>query len=144
MRNGGQRGTEVKLTVTGERLDDFEGLIFFSPGFTQKSVDKVEKGKVDLTIAIAPDVPTLEELGYKGLEVITWHALLAPAGFNKALADKMQGEIRRALLAPAMKEKLARDGVDAIASSPAELDAFMRSDIEKWRKVIQTAKIRNE
>ncbi len=93
---------------------------------------------------IAPDVPTLEELGYKGLEVITWHALLAPAGFNKGLADKMQGEIRRALLAPAMKEKLARDGVDAIASSPAELDAFMRSDIEKWRKVIQTAKIRNE
>lgn len=55
--NGGQRGTEVKLTVTGERLDDFESLIFFSPGFTQKSVEKVEKGKVDLTIAIAPDVP---------------------------------------------------------------------------------------
>ncbi len=56
----------------------------------------------------------------------------------------MQGDIRRALLAPAMKEKLARDGVDAIAGSPAELDAFMRGDIEKWRKVIQTAKIRNE
>lgn len=55
--NGGQRGTEVKLTVTGTRLDDFEGLIFFSPGFTQKSVEKVEKNKVDLTIAIAPDVP---------------------------------------------------------------------------------------
>lgn len=55
--NGGQRGTEVKLTVTGERLDDFEGLIFFSPGFTQKSVEKVEKNKVELTIGIAADVP---------------------------------------------------------------------------------------
>jgi len=94
--------------------------------------------------SIAPDVPTMDEQGYRGLEVITWHALLAPAGFNKGLADKMQGEIRRALLAPAMKEKLARDGVDAIVSTPAELDAFMRADIEKWRKVIQTAKIRND
>jgi hypothetical protein len=54
--NGGQRGTDVKLTVTGTRLADFESLIFFSPGFTQKSVEKVENGKVDLTINIAPDV----------------------------------------------------------------------------------------
>lgn len=54
--NGGQRGTEVKLTVTGAQLDDFESLIFFTPGFTQKSVEKVEKTKVELTIAIAPDV----------------------------------------------------------------------------------------
>jgi hypothetical protein len=55
--NGGQRGTEVKLAVTGAQLEDFESMIFFSPGFTQKSVDKVEKNKVELTIAIAPDVP---------------------------------------------------------------------------------------
>ncbi|MFO1485856.1 MAG: PPC domain-containing protein [Verrucomicrobiaceae bacterium] len=55
--NGGQRGTEVKLTVTGSQLADFESLMFFSPGFTQKSVEKAENGKVELTIAIAPDVP---------------------------------------------------------------------------------------
>lgn len=55
--NGGQRGTEVKLTVTGTQLADFESMIFFSPGFTQKSVDKVEPNKVQLTIGIAPDVP---------------------------------------------------------------------------------------
>lgn len=54
--NGAQRGTEQKLTITGNRLEDFESLIFFSPGFTQKSVEKVEKNKVELTIAIAPDV----------------------------------------------------------------------------------------
>ena len=54
--NGIQRGTEQKLTITGNRLEDFESLIFFSPGFTQKSVEKVEKNKVELTIAVAPDV----------------------------------------------------------------------------------------
>ncbi|MCB1276392.1 PPC domain-containing protein [Prosthecobacter sp.] len=55
--NGGQRGTEVKLTVTGTQLADFESMVFFSPGFTQKSVEKVENGKVELTIGIAADVP---------------------------------------------------------------------------------------
>lgn len=54
---GAQRGTEVKLSVTGSRLEDFEGLMFFSPGFSMKSVDKVEKNKVDLTLNIAPTVP---------------------------------------------------------------------------------------
>lgn len=94
--------------------------------------------------AIAPDVPTMDESGYKALEVLTWHALLAPAGMNKVLVDRMQTEVRRVLVAPAMKEKLTRDGVDAIAGTPAELDAFLRGDLEKWRKVIQLAKIRNE
>lgn len=55
--NGGQRGTEWKLSVTGARLTDFESLIFFSPGFTMKSVDKVEANKVDVTINVAADVP---------------------------------------------------------------------------------------
>ncbi len=54
--NGAQRGTEVKLTVYGNRLADFEGMIFFSPGFTQKSVDKVENNKVELTLVVDPGV----------------------------------------------------------------------------------------
>lgn len=56
--NGGQKGADWKLTVTGNRLEDFESLIFFSPGFTQKSVDKVEKNKVQLTVSVAADVPS--------------------------------------------------------------------------------------
>jgi hypothetical protein len=55
--NGGPRGAEWKLTVTGTRLADFESLMFFSPGITQKSVEKVEANKVQLTIAVAPEVP---------------------------------------------------------------------------------------
>jgi hypothetical protein len=54
--NGGPRGTDWKLTVTGNRLEDFESLIFFSPGFSMKSVDKVEKNKVELTINVGPEV----------------------------------------------------------------------------------------
>lgn len=54
--NGGQRGTEVALTLTGTRLDDFESLVFFSPGFEMKGVEKVENNKVTCKFAIAPEV----------------------------------------------------------------------------------------
>ena len=52
---GAQRGSEVKMRITGERLADFETLMFFSPGFTMKSVDKVEGNAVECTIAVAAD-----------------------------------------------------------------------------------------
>ncbi len=55
--NGGQRGTELQLTVTGSQLQDFEGFIFMSPGFTMKSVDKVTPNAVTTTLAIGKDVP---------------------------------------------------------------------------------------
>jgi hypothetical protein len=53
--NGGKRGTEVELTVTGSRLADFEGFIFMSPGFETKKVVKVENNKVTAVVAIAPN-----------------------------------------------------------------------------------------
>jgi hypothetical protein len=64
---GLQRGTETRLTVSGARLADFEGFIFFSPGFTLKNVEKKEATAVIVTIAVAPDVP----LGCHSLRVRT-------------------------------------------------------------------------
>lgn len=55
---GAQRGSEVKIVVAGDKLSDFETLKFFSPGFTLKSVEKVEEKRVECTIAVAPDVRT--------------------------------------------------------------------------------------
>jgi len=52
---GAQRGSEVKVVLTGARLADFESLVFFSPGFTQKSVDKVENNRVEVTLQVAPE-----------------------------------------------------------------------------------------
>lgn len=54
---GLQRGQEAKVTLKGDRLTDFEGLIFYSPGFTVKHVDKVTKNQVDLYLHVAPEVP---------------------------------------------------------------------------------------
>jgi tripartite-type tricarboxylate transporter receptor subunit TctC len=91
--------------------------------------------------AIAPDLPTVDESGWRGIEVLTWHALLAPAGTPPEIVGRLQAEIRRGLTAPAQQEKLAKDGVEVVAGTPGELDAFLRADIAKWQKVIQAAHI---
>jgi tripartite-type tricarboxylate transporter receptor subunit TctC len=85
---------------------------------------------------------TMAEAGWKGIEVLTWHALLAPAGTSPAIVDRLQAEIQRGLTAPASKDKLAGDGVEVVASTPAELEAFMRADMAKWGNVIKTARIK--
>jgi tripartite-type tricarboxylate transporter receptor subunit TctC len=91
---------------------------------------------------LAPDLPTMAEAGWKGIEVLTWHGLLAPPGTPSAIVERLQTEIQRGLLAPATKEKLAKDGVELVASTPAELETFMRADMAKWGAVIKAARIR--
>jgi tripartite-type tricarboxylate transporter receptor subunit TctC len=92
--------------------------------------------------ALAPDIPTMADAGWKGIEILTWHALLAPARTPPALVERLQAEIQRGLLAPASKEKLAADGVELVASTSAELESFMRTDMTKWAAVIKAAGIK--
>jgi len=91
---------------------------------------------------LAPQLPTLEESGLKNIEIVTWHALLAPAATPSAIIEKLRSEIRRDLFTPALRDKLGRDGIEVIASAPAELDAFMRADLARWKRVIEAARIR--
>ena len=91
---------------------------------------------------LAPEIPTMADAGWKGIEILTWHALLAPARTPPAIVERLQTEIQRGLLIPAAKDKLAADGVDVVASTPAELEAFMRSDMTKWGAVIKAAGIK--
>lgn len=91
---------------------------------------------------LAPNLPTLAESGWKGIEILTWHALIAPAGTPASITNRLQSEVSRGLLAPALKDKLARDGIEVAAGSAADLDTFLRTDITRWQQVIQTAKIK--
>ena len=91
---------------------------------------------------LAPEIPTVGESGYKDIVIVSWHGLLAPAATPPAIVDQLNGEIRRGLLAPQLKDKLAKDGVVVVASTPAELNAFMKADGAKWKNVVQKAHIR--
>ena len=68
--------------------------------------------------------------------VTSWNALYAPAGTPQPIIDKLNAALREVLADPDLKKRALDLGIDAKASTPAELDALMRSDIDKWTKVI--------
>ena len=89
----------------------------------------------------APEIPTMAEAGVPGYEVEGWYGLLAPAGASPAVVDKLQQEIVRILKHSDVKEKLALDGSDPVGSPPAAFAVHMRTEVEKWRKLIHEAGI---
>lgn len=92
--------------------------------------------------AVVPDVPTIAESGLPGFEQSAWHGLLAPAGTPPAIIGKLNDEIVRILRLPEIADRLAAQGVDVIASSPAEFAAFIRQDVAEYAKLVKTAGIR--
>jgi tripartite-type tricarboxylate transporter receptor subunit TctC len=92
--------------------------------------------------SLLPDVPTIAEAGVPGYEATIWLGIMAPAGTPKAIVDKLNTEINKVLNKPDIKETWARQGAVPIVMSPSEFDAYIRGDIEKWAKVIQTAGIK--
>jgi tripartite-type tricarboxylate transporter receptor subunit TctC len=86
-----------------------------------------------------PDLPTIAESGLPGYDVSAWYGLLAPAGTPRAIVDKLNREIRKALQTPDMLQRLAADGSEPVASSPEEFGQFVRDEIAKWGKAVKAA-----
>ena len=93
-------------------------------------------------IVAAPDVPTLNELGYPGIEASSWYGLYAPAGTPPAIIDRINGEMVKLAQDPDYREQLNKQGQEAISSTPEELKRFMRSEFDTWSRVIKTANIK--
>ena len=87
--------------------------------------------------ALLPNVPTIAESGVKGYEVLSWNGIAAPAGTPEAIVERLHTEAVRALRDPKVQQRLAEQGAEAVGSSPAEYDAFIRSETEKWARVIK-------
>ncbi len=87
-------------------------------------------------VAVAPEVPTVAESGFPGYSLVNWYAMLAPAGTPKAVVAKLNAEIVRDLRVPAVIERLNGAGLDPAPSSPEELEAHVRREIDKYRRII--------
>jgi tripartite-type tricarboxylate transporter receptor subunit TctC len=88
---------------------------------------------------LLPDVPTISEAGVSGYEATIWLGIMAPAGTPKAIVDKLNTEINKVLARADVKDSWGKQGAVPIIMSPALFDTYLRDDIEKWAKVIQTA-----
>ena len=88
---------------------------------------------------VLPDVPTIAEAGVSGYESTIWLGIMAPAGTPKAIVDKLNAEINKVINRPDVKEAWDKQGAVPLVMSPAEFDAYLRKDIEKWAKVVKAA-----
>ncbi|MGZ5257455.1 MAG: Bug family tripartite tricarboxylate transporter substrate binding protein [Burkholderiales bacterium] len=87
--------------------------------------------------ATLPDVPTIAESGVAGFDVSPWFGILAPARTSPAVIARLNHDIVKALGDPKLREQLAREGVDAVGSTPREFSSFIRLEIEKWSKAVK-------
>lgn len=91
---------------------------------------------------VAPELPTVAESGFPGFEVIGWFGWLAPAQTNKAIVSRLNREIVKALALPEVKDRLLSMSTVPVGDKPEEFARFIRSEYEKWGKVIKTANIK--
>jgi tripartite-type tricarboxylate transporter receptor subunit TctC len=82
-----------------------------------------------------PDVPTIDESGLPGFEVIGWWGMLAPAKTPRPVVLLLNREVRAALDAPEVKKSLVDQGMDPAGGSPEEFGALIRADMDKWGDV---------
>ncbi len=90
---------------------------------------------------VAPELPTVAESGYPGFEVIGWFGWLAPARTNKAIVDRLNRELVSALGMPEIKDRLLSLSTVPIGDKPEEFAGFIRSEYDKWGKIIKAANI---
>ena len=93
---------------------------------------------------VLPDVPTIAEAGVPGYESTIWLGIMAPAGTPKAIVDVLNAEINKAIRRPDVKEAWDKQGAVALVMTPAEFDAYLRKDIEKWAQVVKVSGIKAE
>ena len=96
------------------------------------------------TSRFLPQVPTFAAQGFAGFEALTYWVLVGPAGIPTAITARMQAALRQVLSEPAVQARMADQGAEITATTPAETEAFIRAEIEKWGAVIRANNIRAE
>lgn len=87
----------------------------------------------------APELPTAEEAGVPGLVAVSWFGLVAPVRVPRPIVDRLSKESARILKLPDVHKRIKDLGAEPVGGTPQEYAAFIRSEIRKWRKVIQDA-----
>jgi len=87
------------------------------------------------------EVPTVAESGYPGFEVNSWVGLLAPAGTPRAVVDRLPAEVRKAVTEPAFQQRLREQGLTGIANTPEQFAAVLRTEQDKWARLVRERRL---
>ncbi|TMG84630.1 MAG: tripartite tricarboxylate transporter substrate binding protein [Betaproteobacteria bacterium] len=95
-------------------------------------------------VGAIPDVPTIAESGLPGFETGSWQGVVAPPGTPREIVARLNAEIGRILAMPEMRDKLGNQGADVRTNSPDEFAAFIRTEKDRWAKVVKEADVKIE
>ena len=148
----GIKMTHIPYKGTGPALTDtLAGHTQLLWGSAAAAVPMVKNGKLKAIgvstmqrIAALPDVPTVNESGLKGYDVILWHGLIGPKGLPQAIVERVNAELNKALKSKDMEEKLAADGVSSAGGTPQQFGTLIKRDIDTWAKVVKAAGVKPE
>ena len=93
---------------------------------------------------LVPDLPTLDEAGLKGYEIVGWNGLFVPAGTPQNIIAHLHGLTVKMLAQPDVKERLATLGAEGVGNTPDEFRAFVKAEIVKWARVVKEAGLKVE
>ena len=143
--------THIPYKGTGQVMPDLlGGQIALTFGSTSV-VPHVKQGKLHILgvtgakrAAVLPNIPTLDESGLKGYEVTAWNALFAPAGTPQAVVTRLNEQTRKHMAQQDARSVMDSQGMDVDTNTPGELGNLVKSELAKWARVIQIAKIKPE
>jgi tripartite-type tricarboxylate transporter receptor subunit TctC len=131
------KGTQSVIGILrGEAALLFENLISVGAHVKSGKLRVLAVGAAKRSSAM-PDVPTVAEAGVPGYDMVLWFGILAPAGTPSAVVNAIHRETANILKAPDVKSRLATQGADPVGSTPDQFDAFIKSEIAKWTKVVK-------
>ncbi len=132
-------------------IDAIAGRISLTACAIVSGLDYSKQGKLRALATVgakrasaAPELPTVAEAGVPGYAVDVWYAMFAPAAVPAPVLAKLNGEIIRILYAPEMKARLAAIGLEPAAEPLDKTNAYIKSEVAKWMKVVTAAKITAE
>jgi tripartite-type tricarboxylate transporter receptor subunit TctC len=131
------KGTPGMLNdlIAGRVNFAFESASAIIPYIQAKSV-KALATSVLSRLPIMPDLPTLAELGLPGFEAVTWAAFVAPAGTPAPVVARLNEAVNKALASKDMTDNFAKTHAQPRPGTPADLEAFLRTEIAKWGKAV--------
>jgi tripartite-type tricarboxylate transporter receptor subunit TctC len=142
--------TTIPYKGTAPAMNDLlGGQVDFMCDQTTNTTGQIKGGKVKVygvtsrtRVPSLPDIPTLDEQGLKGFEVVVWHGLYVPKGTPKPVLDRLVAALQEAIKDPEFKAILAKLGsvpVSANRATPESLRALLKSEIDKWGPIIKKA-----
>jgi tripartite-type tricarboxylate transporter receptor subunit TctC len=91
---------------------------------------------------VAPELPSLEQSGYKGSTTELWWGVLAPAGTPQPIVDRLNAEINKIVRSGEMKDFFLREGAEPAPMKPAEFESLIASELARWKQVAKAADIK--